>query len=127
MNVDPAWSLEEAFNVLSSRHSPGSLIHGVTRNVLLEIWGELVGPKHALEELDALIQKCGSRTSLCRTHRISRNSLAALESYFGALPVPARKGRLNPGDTIGEWTLHRPLGRGGGSEVWRASSDAHGE
>jgi hypothetical protein len=127
MNVDPEWSLETAFTTPSFRHRPGSLIHGRTRNLMLQVWGELVGPKRALEELDALIQKCGSRNRLCKIHQISSGSLAELESYFAGLPMPARKARLNPGDKIGDWTLHRPLGRGGGSEVWRASADAFGE
>jgi eukaryotic-like serine/threonine-protein kinase len=127
MNVDPEWSLEKAFTTLSFRHTPGSLIHGRTRNLMLEVWGELVGPKRALEELDALVRKCGSRNRLCKIHRISTSSLAGLESYFAGLPQPSKKGRLSPGDRIGEWTLHRPLGRGGGSEVWRASADAFGE
>ena len=115
MNVDPEWDLETAFDILSDRHPPGSLIHGRTRNLLLQVWGELVWPRLALDKLDALIQKCGSRTSLCQMHRISRASFAELKPYFAGL-APTRKGRLNPGDKVAEWTLHRPLGRAGGSK-----------
>jgi hypothetical protein len=39
MNVDPEWSLETAFTTPSFRHRPGSLIHGRTRNLMLQVWG----------------------------------------------------------------------------------------
>ena len=127
MNVDPEWSLETAFVELSNRHAPGSLIHGRTRNLMLQMWGELVGRTRALAELEALTRKCRSRTALCRSFRISSSSLKELEDYFEALAPEKHPGRWRPGDRLGSWTILRRLGRGGNSEVWRASSTEFGE
>jgi len=127
MNVDPEWNLETAFVELSYRHPPGSLIHGRTRNLMLQVWGELVGRSRALAELEALIRNCGSRTALCRKFRISRPSLGELEEYFEGLPLESNPGHWSSGTRLGPWTLLRRLGRGGGSEVWRSSSERFGE
>jgi serine/threonine protein kinase len=127
MNVDPEWNLETAFGEISSRHRPGSLIHGRTRNIMLQVWGELVGRTRALAELESLLRKCGSRTRLCREFSISWRSLAELETYFENLPREDNRGRWNPGDQLGPWTILRRLGRGGSSEVWRATATAFGE
>lgn len=127
MNVDPDWNLERAFIEISARHSPGSLRHGHVRNLMLEVWGELVGRTRALAEVEVLKAKYGTRTRLCRELSITSGTLASLEAYYDNLPPEQHRGRLKPGDQIGPWTLLRRLGRGGSSEVWRASAKVYGE
>jgi hypothetical protein len=125
MNIDPNWDLETAFVKISDRYRPGSYWHGRTRNVLLQMWGEVVGRTRAVEQLAALIEKSGSRNKFCREFSISSAPLADLESHFAALPPDPepKRNRLNAGDRIGPWKFVARLGRGGNSEVWRATSD----
>jgi hypothetical protein len=121
MNIDPDWRLEEAFRVLSDLHPPGTLTSGKARNLLLQVWGELVGRTRALGEFEALIRQFGSKRKVCRALRISHGALTDLESHFESLPVEKQGGRWTSGAILGPWTLLRRLGRGGSSEVWRAS------
>ncbi|MPZ21782.1 MAG: protein kinase [Luteitalea sp.] len=125
MNIDPNWALETAFAEISSRYRPGSYWHGRTRNVLLQMWGEVVGRTRATTELAALIGKCGSRNKFSKEYSISSGPLAELEAHFAALPPDPepKRNRLNAGDRVGPWKLLARLGRGGNSEVWSATSD----
>jgi hypothetical protein len=86
MNIDPNWDLETAFAEISGRYSPGSYWHGRTRNVLLQMWGEVVGRTRATAELAALIAKSGSRNKFCKAFSISGGPLAELEAHFAELP-----------------------------------------
>jgi serine/threonine protein kinase len=126
MNIDPNWDLETAFIEISNRYRPGSYWHGRTRNVLLQMWGEVVGRTRAMAQLAALIEKSGSRNKFSKEYSISGGTLADLESHFSALPPDPepKRNRLNAGDRIGPWKVVMRLGRGGNSEVWRATSDA---
>src|SRR5262245_38130865 len=125
MNIDPNWDLETAFIEISSRYRPGAYWHGRTRNVLLQMWGEVVGRTRAVAQLAALIERSGSRNKFSKEFAISSGPLADLEAHFAALPPDPepKRNRLNAGDRIGPWKLVARLGRGGNSEVWRATSD----
>ena len=127
MNIDLSWDLETALVEISSRYRPGSLLHGRTRNVLLQMWGEVIGRTRAVAELAALIEKSGSRNKFSKKYSISSGPLAELEAHFAALPPDPepRRNRLNVGDEVGPWKLAARLGRGGNSEVWRATSATH--
>jgi hypothetical protein len=127
MNIDPTWDLETAFAKISDRYRPGSYFGGRTRNVLLQVWGEVVGRTRAMAELANLIEKSGSRNKFYKDYSISSGPLAELEAHFAALPPDPepKRNRLNAGDTIGPWKLVARLGHGGNSEVWRVKSDAH--
>jgi hypothetical protein len=129
MNIDPNWDLETAFAEISSRYRPGSYWYGRTRNVLLQMWGEVVGRTRAMAELAALIERSGSRNKFSKEYSISSGPLADLEAHFAALPPDPepKRNRLNAGDRVGPWKLLTRLGRGGNSEVWRATSDTVAE
>lgn len=129
MNIDPIWDLETAFREINERYRPGSQFGGRSRNLLLEMWGEVVGRNRAKAELETLIAKCGSTSKFCREFSITKGTLDALRAHFDGLPPdpePAKQ-RLSAGDRIGPWTLLRRLGRGGGGEVWRATAREHGD
>lgn len=78
-----------------------------------------------MAQLAALIERSGSRNKFSKEFAISSGPLADLEAHFAALPPDPepKRNRLNVGDRVGPWKLVARLGRGGNSEVWRATSD----
>jgi hypothetical protein len=82
MNIDPDWDLATAFDKISAEYRPGSLTSGRARNVLIQMWGEVVGRNRALAELHALIIRSGSRRTFCKRFSIGHAALDDLQKHF---------------------------------------------
>lgn len=121
MMLDPGWSFEKALKEASDEYYPGGVASGPQRNRTIEAWGQLVGRRRAIRELDQAIARHGSITALGREHRITRKTIRALREFYERLPIPDGPG-LVPGDVLGPWHLIKRLGKGGSSEVWKARS-----
>lgn len=118
--VDPAWSFEEAVINISREHRPGGIMSGSRRNILIDVWGQLVGRNRALREFDEAISKYGSVAAASKALRATSDTLKRFRATFESLPVEPEqsKQRLRIGDVFGGWRLRTRLGAGGNAIVW---------
>src|SRR5689334_5367659 len=116
--LDPDLSFEAAVAEISDLHRPGSLSHGIARNVLVEAWGQLVGRRRALAEFDYFIETCGSLTRAAEALQATRDTLRRWRSAFESLPDREREQPPLQGRLVGGWFLVRRIGSGGNAEVW---------
>lgn len=104
---------------ISNRHTPGSFLGGVARNVLVEAWGQLVGRRRALAEFDYCVSDAGSLTAAARNLSATPKTLKRWRAAFDQLPDDSGEPHGLQGQTIGGWYLVRRLGGGGNGEVWQ--------
>ncbi|MGH7298204.1 MAG: hypothetical protein ACRELB_24910 [Polyangiaceae bacterium] len=83
---DPDWDLEQAVDQLSSRHIPGSLISGKTRNQLLRAWALVAGRERTMRDFEKALAKHGSRVAVARHFAMRPATLRELEQFFSELP-----------------------------------------
>ncbi|WP_086981238.1 ATP-binding protein [Vibrio aphrogenes] len=86
MIINKNWDLDDAFEEINDKYSPGGLITGPQRNRQIGTWGQLVGKTKALEQLDSLIKRCGSINKMSQYVRMSSGSIKKLRNFFESLP-----------------------------------------
>jgi serine/threonine-protein kinase len=122
MQINPSWSFSEAISKISERYRPGGLLSGPQRNRQLEAWGQLVGRRRAIAELEEAIKKSSSISAFSRANGITPKTLNGLKGFFSSLPESREY--FHAGKVYGKWRLISRIGVGGNSHVWRARSSS---
>lgn len=84
--IDKSWDLQNAFDEINAVYYPGGMQSGPQRNRQIETWGQLVGKKRALNELDFLINSYGSVNKCSKSIQMSSTSIKSLRTFFESLP-----------------------------------------
>jgi len=84
--IDKNWDLQNAFDEINAVYYPGGMQSGPQRNRQIESWGQLVGKKRALNELDSLINNYGSLNKCSKSIQMSSQTIKSLRVFFESLP-----------------------------------------
>jgi hypothetical protein len=86
MTIDPNWNFEEAVQaVYNFYNGDGVMARGRQYNVLRN-WGNVVGKKRALGDLQNYIRKCKTKKNAAMELGVSVRTLRSLELFFEDLP-----------------------------------------
>ncbi len=127
LTIDPSWNFYEAVCAASDRFTPGSVVGGKVRNLLVQSWAQMVGKNRAAREVSAYIDEAGSITSAAKSLAMRVETLRGLLDYINSLPsekadirpIKLRKGQKklyellrtkNAGDLISRKELRDSLG-----------------
>ncbi|ADN36398.1 Uncharacterized protein containing a TIR (Toll-Interleukin 1-resistance) domain protein [Methanolacinia petrolearia DSM 11571] len=86
MYIDPNWSFLEAVEAAYAFYrGNGVMARGRQFNALRN-WGNVVGKKSAINEMESFIRECGTKKGAAEKLEISVSTLRRLEIFYGALP-----------------------------------------
>ncbi|MBW4618604.1 MAG: ATP-binding protein [Cyanosarcina radialis HA8281-LM2] len=86
INISLNSSFEEIYSTAYEAYQPGNLRTLGYRNLIIKIWGSMVGRKRALDELGQFIQSYGTQKSAAKALHMSPSTLRSITHYFKQLP-----------------------------------------
>jgi len=84
--IDPNWSFIEALNAARKAYVGWGITSTGYRNSVMMAWGNLVGKKQAISELDTLIKQAGGKAKFAKSIDLGISSLRKISKYFEGLP-----------------------------------------
>jgi hypothetical protein len=85
INISQRSSFEEVAWAAGQAYNPGNIYVSSYRNLILKLWGSMVGRKRALEDLHEFIKKHGTKKAAAAALHMSPKSLREIELHYQSI------------------------------------------